>query len=84
MSRKKKDRTHCTQPDRDVPGIECGYPLPCPWHTSTIDTTTEPPEVRIPITVPDPARKAARLKKIAEVLALAKMSDAEDSEGRTG
>ena len=21
------------QPDRDVPKIECGYPLPCPHHT---------------------------------------------------
>ena len=24
---------HCTKPDRDVPAIICGYPLPCPYHT---------------------------------------------------
>jgi hypothetical protein len=75
--KKRKERTHCTQPDRDVPGIECGYPLPCPWHRATIDMTTDPPEVRIPVTVPDAVRKAKRLKRIAEVLALAKMSDEE-------
>ena len=34
---KKKDRTHCTQPDRDVPGIVCGHPLPCPWHTAIVE-----------------------------------------------
>jgi hypothetical protein len=39
--------------------------------------TTDPPEVRIPVTVPDAVRKAKRLKRIAEVLALAKMSDEE-------
>lgn len=27
------ERTHCNKPDRDCPGIECGYPLPCPYHT---------------------------------------------------
>jgi hypothetical protein len=34
---------HCKRPDRDVPRardgtiIECGYPLPCPWHTAIVD-----------------------------------------------
>jgi hypothetical protein len=23
----------CTAPDRDVPALVCGYPMPCPWHT---------------------------------------------------
>lgn len=27
----------CQQPDRDVPRIVCGYPLPCPHHTAVID-----------------------------------------------
>ena len=31
------ERTNCQQPDRDVSGIACGYPLPCPHHTVTID-----------------------------------------------
>lgn len=30
-------RTHCIQPDRDVPGIVCGYPLPCPHHTVVLN-----------------------------------------------
>lgn len=24
---------YCDRPDRDAPGMRCGYPLPCPWHT---------------------------------------------------
>ena len=32
-----KDNNQCVQPDRDVPGILCGYPLPCPYHTIVID-----------------------------------------------
>ncbi len=27
----------CNRPDRDSPGIPCGYPLPCPWHTTVLD-----------------------------------------------
>lgn len=27
------DYLYCTSPDRDVPGIKCGYPLPCPHHS---------------------------------------------------
>lgn len=30
--------TTCRHPDRDVPKLLCGYPLPCPWHTVVIDT----------------------------------------------
>ena len=26
----------CNHSDRDFPGILCGYPLPCPFHTSQI------------------------------------------------
>lgn len=25
--------TTCKKPDRDVPALVCGYPLPCPHHT---------------------------------------------------
>jgi hypothetical protein len=40
----------CTHPDRHVPKLLCGYPLPCPWHTLIIEapfgvmrpTTSEP------------------------------------------
>ncbi len=30
---KKKKVEFCTSPDRHVPKIKCGYPLPCPYHT---------------------------------------------------
>lgn len=31
-----KSHPTCQQPDRDVPKIRCGYPLPCPWHTVVV------------------------------------------------
>lgn len=40
----------CKRPDRDVPELICGYPLPCPWHTVIIDTRAMPPTVTIPAT----------------------------------
>lgn len=30
---KLKKTGHCTQPDRHVASLVCGYPLPCPYHT---------------------------------------------------
>lgn len=27
----------CEKPDRDEPKLKCGYPMPCPHHTATID-----------------------------------------------
>jgi len=36
MSKKSKSK-YCNKPDRDVPGIQCGYPLPCPYHTVVIE-----------------------------------------------
>ncbi len=27
----------CDEPDRDVPKIKCGYPIPCPFHTAIMD-----------------------------------------------
>ncbi len=38
----------CTRPDRDVPALKCGYPLPCPHHTIVIDASQEGVIVRIP------------------------------------
>ncbi len=29
-------RLTCAQPDRHVPKLVCGYPLPCPHHTLTL------------------------------------------------
>ena len=30
---------NCNKPDRHVPKLICGHPLPCPFHTITIDLT---------------------------------------------
>jgi hypothetical protein len=26
----------CKAPDRDVPKLTCGYPMPCPHHTALV------------------------------------------------
>lgn len=43
---------NCTKPDRDVPRLLCGYPLPCPWHTATIELADN--KVTVPILVAAP------------------------------
>lgn len=35
------ERKYCNQPDRHVPAMKCGYPLPCPWHTVIVDQKTD-------------------------------------------
>lgn len=27
----------CKKPDRHAPKLECGHPIPCPYHTIVID-----------------------------------------------
>jgi hypothetical protein len=69
--KKKKDRAYCNKPDRDVPGIMCGYPLPCPWHTVAIHLDKDPPTVEIPATAEpqlQDRRALEELKDIARVL----------------
>lgn len=58
---------YCKRPDRDVGGLICGHPLPCPWHTVTIDTTATPPTVTIPATAAPQINRAmlGLLKQIA-------------------
>ena len=58
----------CRHPDRDCPKLMCGHPLPCPHHTVTLDTTTEPPELRIPITAHSALVHRAELAEILETL----------------
>lgn len=31
----------CEKPDMDVPKLTCGYPIPCPYHTTIINTTKD-------------------------------------------
>lgn len=61
----------CRQPDRDVPELVCDWPLPCPWHTVTIDTTAHPPELRMPLTAERAIRPKMRkiLKEIGQTIA---------------
>ena len=61
---KKLDMT-CRHPDRDCPKLLCGHPLPCPWHTATIDLTHEPPTITIPITSQAAYANRGRLADIA-------------------
>ena len=44
------EHSTCQHPDHDCPGLKCGYPLPCPYHTIIVDTTREPTQVTTPIT----------------------------------
>jgi hypothetical protein len=41
------DHRTCRHPDRDVPKLMCGYPLPCPHHTVVLDLEAQ--TVTIPL-----------------------------------
>lgn len=56
----------CNQPDRDVPKLRCGVPLPCPYHTYTIDLGATPATVTVPVTAKK--RHVTRASAIAECL----------------
>lgn len=58
----------CQQPDRDVPGIKCGYPLPCPHHTVTVDLTKQKPEITVPRSRRITASALKRVDMIAQRL----------------
>jgi len=61
---------YCKHPDHDEPGLICGHPLPCPWHTVTIDTRATPPTITVPATQAKALRPKMlrRLKAIANIL----------------
>lgn len=64
-------RNFCQKPDHDIPGIVCGHPLPCPYHTVTIELNAKPvPTITYPVTlVPHITPKAhERLKRVAKAL----------------
>lgn len=65
---------NCERPDRDSPGIVCGHPLPCPYHTAVIDVTGEVPTVTIPVVSVPPVEKETLkvLKEISQVIHRAK------------
>ncbi len=62
---------NCEKPDRDVPGIICGHPLPCPHHTFILDKNEHgEAQVRIPASgVPLVSKKnLAVLKEISRAI----------------
>lgn len=62
------DNLTCKAPDRDVPDLMCGHPLPCPYHTAIIDASRSPCELRIPITAKQALRGRHHLEDVAAVL----------------
>lgn len=60
----------CTKKDHDGFDLVCGYPLPCPYHTVTIDvaaqTVTMPVGDGVAVTLS--AERAGRLGEIAQAL----------------
>ena len=56
----------CKKPDRDVAGLICGYPLPCPYHTVVIHEDKQPPTIEIPATIA-PEVTPERLKTLKEI-----------------
>jgi hypothetical protein len=76
-------RTHCAQPDRDEPRIECGYPLPCPHHTrvsgeAILDADPRDVVADLPTSSGAAARtrKPGRARTVDEIIALARELDA--------
>lgn len=67
--RKTAPEETCKRPDRHVPSIVCGFPLPCMWHTVTIDLTEQPPCVCKPVTAHVSPTSMKRIDDIASALA---------------
>lgn len=87
----KPEYRFCEKNDRDMerwnkafPGkpkkfMECGYPLPCPWHTVVIDTAG--PRVTIPETAGLSQGQRVKVRRLAVQIsdALEKEEDRHDS-----
>lgn len=58
----------CRQPDQDCPKLLCGRPLPCPYHTAILDTTREPPEIKIPVAATGALNSRRILAEVLEVI----------------
>ena len=62
----KDEPKTCQKPDRDEPGLVCGYPLPCPRHTVVIDMTED--RVRISGGAGLPASVQQKLQEIRDAM----------------
>jgi hypothetical protein len=68
MTKKKEKILCCKHPDRDVPGIECGYPLPCPFHTIEVELKKDVSTVKMPEHRPLNSREMDRVDEIIKIL----------------
>lgn len=59
----KTEILRCNKPDRDVAGMKCGYPLPCPWHTVVIEQGA--PLVNIPLDLKTTQLQRKNIRKLA-------------------
>lgn len=59
----------CKHPDRDVPGLVCGHPMPCPYHTIIVDVESKQ------ITIPEAMQKKVKPKTIRRLKRIAKTID---------
>jgi hypothetical protein len=65
----KKDEGFCSHPDKDCPGIKCGYPLPCPYHTIEMTIKENGTDTDIPTLTSDKAMEQLdRLSEIADII----------------
>ena len=64
----RKRQLTCKHPDRDNVKMMCGYPLPCPHHTATINLGENPPTITIPIEADEALLHRDTLADIAEEL----------------
>ena len=62
----------CARPDRDVPKVRCGYPLPCPWHDAppTAMAIVIPATGTVVAPLGTPPVKLRRLAEIGRALRL--------------
>lgn len=54
----------CNQPDHDTPRLKCGSPLPCHYHTVTIDVASQ--TINEPFTSRTTNKQRRLLREIGE------------------
>lgn len=77
---KVNPKTHCSKPDRHEPRLQCGYPLPCPYHPRKRDLfaltlSVDGGEVTISFPTANASENRKRLMKWAAELVTALAND---------
>ena len=58
---------NCSRPDHDNPKMICGYPIPCPYHTVTVEYNDSGTVIEVPITANVSQDTLERIAEIAKV-----------------